>query len=240
MLLNIPQLPVTAFDSSANAREGSVTRLKIGMKSSLPRPRPGYAASGTSGVASSTLKRIRQEIDNDDLDMRVVISACRGLRRGTSRFEEAYITGRMDTLSLNRPSHTGIPHLMFVEDANGLIPGIASAQAGALPQVAGNPFCVFHLGHLINFFGPWLAVLLACQLFTAWVGSAWIDRFFEGGRYFYTAMILLTFLSGNSYVWFRNQGKHFHTFMRPGIFLLAVSLFGCISLHLLNKISHLL
>lgn len=241
MLLDIPQLPVTSFDNSANAQDDrNVTRLQVGLKSGLPKPRAENGSAGRSGVTSGTLKRIRHELDNDDLDMRVVITTCRGLRRGTSRFEEAYITGRLDTLTQKRQSHTGIPHMIFAEDPNTLDPFGTRVQPASLPQVAGNPFSVFHLGHLINFFGPWLAVLLACQFFTAWVGSAWLDRAFEGGRYFYTAMILLTFLSLNSYVWFSKQGKHYSEFMKPGIILLSVSLLACISLHLLNTVARLI
>lgn len=221
MLMDISSIPAEKERSTKYPpADDTVFRLKVGKRDRLPDRRFPAPDSPTSGLTHGALRRIKQEIDNDDLDLRVVMTKCRGLVPGTSRFSEAYIAGRMDTLSHSRQYQTGLPHLMY----NCEMPTDGHTNAINLNSSSNNPYVMLKLRHLLSFFGPGLTVLFASQIYASWIGSAWLCQYLEGGRYFYAALMGLMFFSADSAIWIINRGKYYTSFHTPGLKILMISL----------------
>ena len=217
-----------------------VTRLRVVKRNHLPARRSPTSATQTSGTSPRNIRRIKQEIDSNDLDLRIVMTKCCGLNPGTSQFLEAYVAGRIECLGQSRQHQTGIPHVTFMDEWNLAMPTFENPHTISLADTPKNPFIITHLGHLVRFFWPWIAVILPSQVYVSWAGSGWIAQYLDGERSFHAALIGLVFFVADSAIFFCNQGKHFNSFLKPGLVILMASMFSCVVLLLMNKVSNLM
>ena len=118
-------------------------------------------------VPAPLLRKIARELTGDECDPRTVLTACRGLTRDSSLFEEAYIMARVRSLTKNQRIPTDL-HLPEQSDSmNSMSNTTQSTTKRPLPPPS-HPLAVLRLGHLMDHFGIWVVSLLAIQLYCAW------------------------------------------------------------------------
>lgn len=189
-------------------------------------------------IPSSLMRRIEHELETKQYDARTVFSACRGLPRGSRRFEDAYISARLRSFAKQRRSHT-VP--------TALKPPVAEAQLQESPLFAmqrnlpprSHPMAVIHLGDLMNHFGIWVIGLLGLQTWAAWRIGSFANEYLEGGRNFYFSIGLFVMLMSDSCIWFRRRGNLSRTFHLPGLVLFLTAMLPIIALHLREVITAL-
>ncbi len=168
------------------------------------------------------IRRIEHEMTSNQYDSRTVFSACRGLTRGSAKFDEAYIAARISVLS--KPRRPATTTLLSEYPAPEIQPQNfhQPAMHKALPPRS-HPMAVIHLGDLISHFGIFVIGLLATQLWAAWRIGTFTNEFLGGGRNFHAALGLVVMLAINSWVWFRRRGNLSSAFHAPGgvLFLMA-------------------
>ncbi|MEY3898610.1 MAG: hypothetical protein RLZZ214_4132, partial [Verrucomicrobiota bacterium] len=177
------------------------------------------------------IRRIDQELKNDECDPRTVLNSCRGMARSSLEFENAYIAARIRSLA----KHQRVVTDPFV----GTPPRAANPPQGSPPPTRKrnpapppHPMAVNHLGHLMSHFGIWVVALLATQVWAAWRISAVADTYLEGGRPFYFTIVVFLVLALNCTVWFRRRGRLCDAFLVPGAMLFLAALLPLLILHL--------
>lgn len=181
-------------------------------------------------VSSSLLRKIEQEIKHNECDPRVVFHSCRGLKRGSLEFEEAYIDARIRS-SIKQQRVVRDPHLSSEFNMKDEFPHFFQHTNDGKDTMACHPMAVNHLGHLMSHFGLWVLILLGLQFLAAWRLSEFADVYLEGGRFFYLAVALIFTLAIDSAIWFRRRGNLCHVFLVPGAILYTMAILPVIIFH---------
>jgi len=180
-------------------------------------------------VSTSLIRRIENELRNNEYDPRTVFNSCRGLTKGSLEFEEAYIAARIRSFA---------KHQRFASDPlldsrnNPLDAPLNSCRYIMNPNTTpSHPMAVNHLGHLMSHFGIWVIALLGIQLLAAWRIGAFANTYLEGGRNFHFAVVVFLMLALDSGVWFRRRGNLCQAFLFPGAMLFMAALLPVVILH---------
>ena len=201
----------------------------------LPTGRHTVLDTDSMVLPASLIRRIEHELRDNQHDSRTVLSACRGLPRGSRQFEEAYIAARIRSFAKKRrpasPSLMGKPPEVEVEPEDFYQPTMQKT----LPPRS-HPMAVIRLGDLMSHFGIWVMGLLGIQLWAAWRIGTFANEFLQGGRDFHVAVALLFLLAVDSWVWFSRRGNLSSVFHVPGVVLFLMALLPVFALHLRDVI----
>lgn len=182
-------------------------------------------------VPASVIRRIEQELRDNEYDSRTVFSSCRGLSRGSRRFEEAYVAARIRSFSKHRRQIIDplLNRQPCTENPPAELNRYTMMKARPVPS---HPLAVIHLGHLMTHFGIWVIGLLGIQALAGWRISGFVNEYLEGGRFFYLAVALFVMLAVDSAIWFRRRGNLSAAFHIPGAVLFITALVPVVVLHL--------
>jgi hypothetical protein len=197
----------------------------------LPVRRHAVLEADSMLIPASVIRRIEQELRDNEYDSRTVFSCCRGLPRGSRRFEEAYIAARIRSFSKHRRQITDplLNKQSCTENPSAELNPYTMMKALPVPS---HPLAVIHLGHLMRHFGIWVLFLLGIQGLAGWRLSALANEYLEGGRFFYLAVALFVMLAVDSAIWFRRRGNLSAAFHIPGAVLFLTALVPVVVLHL--------
>ncbi len=181
-------------------------------------------------VSASMIRRIEHELKHDDCDPRTVFNFCRGLKRGSLEFEDAYISARIQSFAKHQRICTDpLPGARTTTEYPFHNPCLATMNQITPPPP--HPMAVNHPGHLMSHLGIWVIGLLTIQVWASWRIGVFANTYLEGGRLFYFAIALVLFLAVNSAVWFRRRGRLFDAFLFPGAVLFLMALLPILILH---------
>lgn len=228
----IPQLVEPDLDHEDILLFSSFEELDVPQKKEhLPARRPTLLDTDRMVLPSSVIRRIEHELREDQCDPRTVFQACRGLTKGTQRFEEAYIAARIRSYAKSRRHAVSSVLATAVSQENGFNEYRPISRYDLLPPPS-HPMAVHHLGHLMRHFGIWVMMLLGLQFWSSARLSAFANVYLEGGRPFYFGVALALMIAADSWVWFRRQGNLSSAFHLPGVILFLMALLPIFALHL--------
>lgn len=204
----------------------------------LPTKRPTLLDTDRMVLPASVIRRIEHELREDQCDPRTVFQACRGMTKGSRRFEEAYIAARIRSFAKSRRHHI-TPVLAGPAQTDPAMNEYRPISRYDLLPPPSHPMAVHHLGHLMRHFGIWVIMLLGLQLWSSVKLSAFANEYLEGGRPFYFGVALAIMVAADSWVWFRRQGNLSSAFHLPGVILFLLALLPIFVLHLHQVITQL-
>lgn len=205
---------------------------------SLPTRRPILLDTESMVLPASVIRRIEHELREDQCDPRTVFQACRGMTKGSQRFEEAYIAARIRSFAKSRRHHF-TPVLAGPAQSDPAMNEYRPISRYDLLPPPSHPMAVHHLGHLMRHFGIWVIMLLGLQFWSSVKLSAFANIYLEGGRPFYFGVALAIMIAADSWVWFRRQGNLSSAFHLPGVILFLLALLPIFVLHLHQVITQL-
>lgn len=183
-------------------------------------------------VSASLLRRVRREVSAKDFDPRIVFTACRGLKMGSPKFEEAYIAERIRLFTKNRRSASD--YILCNPLLDKYPPNSTNFRTKSQQPPPSHPMAVIHLDHLMRHFGIWVIALSGVQILCVWKIGAFVDEYLVGGSIFYFSIGLVLMLALDTWVWFSRRGNLSSAFHVPGILLFLSALLPILMLHILN------
>lgn len=196
----------------------------------LPEKRHPVLDVSRMVVSANHMRRIEYELKHDECDLRTVFSACRGLKRGTIEFENAYIAARIRSfVKHQRVPADPLPCAQTNADDPPQNP-LPNTMKQNTPPLQ-HPLAVNHPADLMSHLGIWVIALLGSQAWASWRISAFADVYLEGGRFLYFAIGIILMLALDSVVWFRRRGRLFDAFFAPGAMLFLLALLPVFILH---------
>lgn len=183
-------------------------------------------------VPVSLMRQIDQELESNQLDIRIVSHLCRGLAHGSIGFERAYIAARMDAFSRQIES----PRQITTYALPVYVTTLPSIQEVCHNRRSGRPVktsSVLHGGHLMEHFGTAVIALLALQFLCCYHLGDFANRLLGGGVLLHIAAWMVFMGCLNFGIWLRCYGKPASEFHLPAAFLVLMAILPSWVLHLL-------
>lgn len=205
--------------------------IRSPFKSPLPARHIPILKVDNTNLPASRLRRIARELSENEYDSQTVFRSCRGLTKGTRRFDEAYIDARIRSFAKCQR----ISADLYLSEQFRIVnptPEPAHTDVKKPQPPTSHPMAVIYLGHLMAHFSIWVIALLGAQIWCSWKIAGLADEYFQGGRLLYLGITLFIMLTLDTGVWFRRRGNLSDAFHAPGIILFLIALIPAFLLYL--------